>query len=87
MNVTDEHAVEQLVRMVTGEGRRLDIVVNTVGAYAGGTNLWQLAPNVFGRMVALNLRSAYLLWRAVLPAFHARAEARLGCTGRRESGV
>ncbi len=74
VDVIDEVAVERLVGMVTGENRQLDMVINTVGGYAGGTNLWQLAPNAFDRMVALNLRSAYLLWRVVLPGMLARGQ-------------
>ncbi len=74
VDVTDDRAMERLVRTVTGENGHLDIVVNTVGGYAGGTNLWQLAPDVFDRMVALNLRSAYLLWRVVLPGMLARGQ-------------
>ncbi len=77
VDFTDELAVERLVRMVTGENRQLDVVVNSVGGYAGATNLWQLAPDVFDRMVALNLRSAYLLWRAVLPHMLVRRQGRI----------
>ncbi len=77
VDVIDQVAVERLVGMVTGENQQLDMVINTVGGYAGGTNLWQLAPKVFDRMVSLNLRSAYLLWRAVLPHMLARRQGRI----------
>ncbi len=77
IDVTDELALERLVRMVGAENRQIDMVINTVGGYAGGTDLWQLAPNVFDRMVALNLRSAYLLWRAVLPQMITRRQGQI----------
>jgi NAD(P)-dependent dehydrogenase (short-subunit alcohol dehydrogenase family) len=45
----------------------LDALVNTVGGYAGGVNLWQLETKVFDQMLALNLRSGYALSRAAIP--------------------
>jgi NAD(P)-dependent dehydrogenase (short-subunit alcohol dehydrogenase family) len=46
---------------------RLDALVNTVGGYAGGTNLWEIETKVFDHMLALNLRSGYALSRAAIP--------------------
>jgi NAD(P)-dependent dehydrogenase (short-subunit alcohol dehydrogenase family) len=43
------------------------VLVNAVGAYAGGTPLWELDSKVFDQMLALNLRSGYVLLRAVVP--------------------
>src|SRR3984893_11465025 len=67
VDVTDEVAVKQLVERILREQRRLDVVVNTVGGYAGGVKLWELEPKVFDQMLALNLRSGYLISRAVVP--------------------
>lgn len=67
-DVTDELAVNGLVTGVIAEHRRLDVVVNAVGAYAGGLKLWETDPKVFDQMMALNLRSGYALFRAVVPA-------------------
>ncbi len=41
--------------------------MNTVGGYAGGTKLWEQEPEVFERMLNLNLRSGYSLARATVP--------------------
>jgi NAD(P)-dependent dehydrogenase (short-subunit alcohol dehydrogenase family) len=68
VDVTDIPAVDQFVQAIVAEHGRLDILVNTVGAYAGGVKLWELDPQVFDRMFALNLRSGYVLSRAVVPA-------------------
>lgn len=65
VDVTDESAVQQLIEGIAAEKGRLDILVNAVGGYAGGIALWELDPDIFDRMLALNLRSGYLLSRAV----------------------
>jgi NAD(P)-dependent dehydrogenase (short-subunit alcohol dehydrogenase family) len=68
VDVTDETAVRQLLAKVLAEHGRLDALVNAVGAYAGGVNLWDLETKVFDQMLALNLRSGYTLVRAAIPA-------------------
>ena len=40
----------------------------SMGGYVGGVKLWELEPKVFDQMLALNLRSGYLIARAVVPA-------------------
>lgn len=67
VDVTDEVAVSQLVKDIVAASGRLDVMVNAVGAYAGGTPVWQTDSAVFDRMMALNLRSGYVLSRHVVP--------------------
>ena len=67
VDVTHEAAVDQFVHRILAEYGRLDVVVNTVGGYAGGVKLWELDPKVFDQMLALNLRSGYAISRAVVP--------------------
>ncbi|MGH9724332.1 MAG: SDR family NAD(P)-dependent oxidoreductase, partial [Candidatus Acidiferrales bacterium] len=66
LDVTDEAAVQQLVDEIVKEHGRLDILVNTVGGYAGGIKLWELDIQVFDRMLALNLRAGFTLARAAV---------------------
>jgi NAD(P)-dependent dehydrogenase (short-subunit alcohol dehydrogenase family) len=66
VDVTDEAAVKNLVEEIVTEHGRLDVLVNSVGAYAGGINLWELNTKVFDQMMALNLRSGYALARAAM---------------------
>jgi len=63
VDVLDEGAVAKLVEEVG----RIDVLVNTVGAYVGGIELWKLAPAEFDRLLNVNLRTGYLLARAVVP--------------------
>ena len=66
IDVTDESAVSQLIENVLAQHGGLDVLVNTVGGYAGGVKLWELEANVLDRMLALNLRSGYALSRAAV---------------------
>lgn len=68
VDVTDETAVRQLVEKILSKHGRLDAMVNTVGAYAGGLKFWEMETKVFEQMLNLNLRSGYALSRAVVPA-------------------
>jgi len=67
VDVTNEPAVRALVEAIRARHRRLDILVNAVGAYAGGAPLWEQDPETLDRMLNLNLRSGYTLLRAAIP--------------------
>jgi NAD(P)-dependent dehydrogenase (short-subunit alcohol dehydrogenase family) len=67
VDVTDEASVRQLFDKILAEHSRVDALVNTVGAYAGGANLWEVESKTFDQMIALNLRSGYILAKAVVP--------------------
>jgi NAD(P)-dependent dehydrogenase (short-subunit alcohol dehydrogenase family) len=68
LDITDEAAVGRFVADLLARHGRLDAVVNTIGGYAGGIKLWDLETKVFDTMLALNLRSGFVLARAVFPA-------------------
>ncbi len=68
VDVTDQKATQGLVDLIIAKHSRLDVLVNTVGAYAGAISLWDLDPKLFERMLTLNLRSGYVLSKAVVPA-------------------
>src|SRR5215471_7162764 len=42
LNATDQAAVRALVEAVMVKRKRLDVLVNTIGGYAGGIKLWEL---------------------------------------------
>jgi len=68
VDVTDEAAVRQLIEKIVAKRGRLDALVNTVGGYAGGLKLWETDTKIFEKMLALNLRSGYVLSRAAVRA-------------------
>jgi NAD(P)-dependent dehydrogenase (short-subunit alcohol dehydrogenase family) len=67
VDVTDAAAVEKLVADIVAKHGRLDSLVNTVGAYAGGTNLWEADPKTYDLMLQLNLKAGFVLARAIVP--------------------
>jgi len=67
VDVTAEAAVTGLIESLLGKHGRIDALINTVGGYAGGAKLWELDTRVFEQMLALNLRSGFVLSRAVVP--------------------
>lgn len=67
VNVIDDSSVGTAVDTLVGDHERIDILVNTVGGYAGGLKLWETDPKILSQMLDLNLRSGYLLARHVVP--------------------
>lgn len=67
VDVTDDTSVREAVGNIETAHRAIDVLVNTVGGYAGGLKLWETDPRVFSQMLDLNLRSGYLLARNVVP--------------------
>jgi NAD(P)-dependent dehydrogenase (short-subunit alcohol dehydrogenase family) len=72
-DVTDEAAVSRLPAAVAKRFRAAtpDIVVNNAGRFTPAT-LADTPPALFDELLAANLRSAYLVTRAFLPALQAR---------------
>jgi len=68
VDVTDEDAAGRLVAGVVERHCRLDALVNTVGGWAGGAKAWEAPVGELDRMLALNLRSGWVLARAAARA-------------------
>jgi NAD(P)-dependent dehydrogenase (short-subunit alcohol dehydrogenase family) len=67
VDATDAQAVQKCVAEIVAKHARIDILVNTVGGYAGGTSLWETDPRTYDRMLGLNLKAGFVLARAVVP--------------------
>ncbi len=71
-DVTDEEAARALVSDVAARDGRLDVLVNTVGGFAGGKPLWDAPEEELERMFLLNVRSGWALARAATPVMKAQ---------------
>jgi NAD(P)-dependent dehydrogenase (short-subunit alcohol dehydrogenase family) len=67
VDLTSEAQMQGAVSALAAEFGRIDALVHTAGGYAGGTKLWETDPVAFDRMLAVNLRAAFVACRATLP--------------------
>ena len=74
--VTDQGALAAFVADVLARYKGLDVLVNTVGGFAGG-DLASTSLAEWRRMIDLNLTSAVIACRAVLPAMRAARRGRI----------
>lgn len=68
LDATDESACRALVDGITARHGRLDILVNTIGGYAGGKSVWETDPKTYQLMMTLNVHAGFNMARTVAPA-------------------
>ncbi len=67
VELTDEASVAGATAQTINEFGRIDILVNNAGITGGNGTTWDLAPEVWRRVVEVNLIAPYLVCRAVVP--------------------
>ncbi|HYC71192.1 MAG TPA: SDR family oxidoreductase [Opitutaceae bacterium] len=72
-DVSRDAPVAAMARAVVRRFRRVDVLVNNAGAFEGAT-FARTSAAMFDRLLAANLRSAFLVTRAFLPAMLRRGE-------------
>ncbi len=78
LDLTNEDAVAETMSEITGSGNSIDIVVNNAAIHANPfTNVVDLSYDAWKRMLTVNLDSAFLVSRALLPAMIARRWGRI----------
>ena len=76
-DVTTEKGCAELAAHALRDLGRIDILVNIVGGWKGGTPLHQVSVEEWDAMITLNLKSAFLCSRAVLPSMLAQRAGRI----------
>ena len=76
-DLSDETAVSAFLSKVEAELGPVDILVNAAGGYAGGLPLEEVSVDEWDSMLALNLRTAFLMTRAVVGGMKARKFGRI----------
>jgi NAD(P)-dependent dehydrogenase (short-subunit alcohol dehydrogenase family) len=66
-DITDETEVNGVFEKVKSEHGRVDILVNIVGGFVGGKEIWNTSKEEWDNMLRINLLSTFLCCRAVLP--------------------
>lgn len=67
LDLTDDSAVTRALDRAAGHFGRLDGLVNTAGGFAGGKNVHEEDLATWDRMFAVNLRTALVACRAIVP--------------------
>jgi NAD(P)-dependent dehydrogenase (short-subunit alcohol dehydrogenase family) len=66
-DATVSQSVQGLVKKAIDEYGHVDVLLNIVGGYSGGKTLADTDEELWDRMMTLNLKSAFLCSKAVLP--------------------
>ena len=67
VELTDEAAVARAAAQAVAEFGRIDILVNNAGITGGNASTWELPPEMWRRVIEVNLIAPYLTCRAVVP--------------------
>jgi 3-oxoacyl-[acyl-carrier protein] reductase len=67
VELTDEASVEAAVQKTLAAHGKIDVLVNNAGITGGNGTTWELAPDVWRRVIDVNLIGPYLTCRAVVP--------------------
>lgn len=76
-DVTDPGSIATTVGDIEGDFGPIDALIHLVGAWKGGEPVHEASPETWDRMLDLNLRSAFLCSRAVLPAMRKKGWGRI----------
>ncbi len=67
VELTSEADVAAAMTRTLGAAKRVDILVNNAGITGGNGTTWELAPDIWRRVIEVNLIAPYLVCRAVVP--------------------
>jgi 3-oxoacyl-[acyl-carrier protein] reductase len=77
VELTSEAAVAAAVQAALAAHGKIDILVNNAGITGGNGTTWELAPDVWRRVIEVNLVAPYLVCRAVVPHMVAAGYGRI----------
>jgi len=80
-DLSREDEVRGFVTEVLRRYGRVDVLIHAAGGFSGGQVLEETSPAEWERMLQINLRTAFLAIRAVLPAMRRQAKGRIICLG------
>src|SRR5215469_414627 len=67
VELTDAADVKKAVDVLLRDAGKIDILVNNAGITGGNAPLWELKPEVWRRVIEVNLVAPYLVCHAVVP--------------------
>ena len=67
VELTAEESVQKAKAATLGKHRKIDILVNNAGITGGNAPTWELQPDVWRRVIDVNLIGAFLTCHAIVP--------------------
>jgi 3-oxoacyl-[acyl-carrier protein] reductase len=77
VDVTDETSIARACDALLRDAGQIDILVNNAGITGGNAPTWELSPDIWRRVVEVNLVAPYLTCRAVVPHMIAKGYGRI----------
>lgn len=77
VELTDEHAVLDATNQVVSAFGKIDILVNNAGITGGNAVTWELKPDVWKKVIEVNLIAPFLVCHAVVPKMLANGYGRI----------
>jgi len=77
VDVTDAASIGNGVEALMRDFGKVDILINNAGITGGNAPLWQLEPEVWRRVIEVNLIAPYLTCRAIVPHMIAEGYGRI----------
>ncbi len=77
VELTDEAAIEAATRSVLAKHGKIDILINNAGITGGNAKTWELSPDIWRRVIEVNLVGPFLTCHAIVPHMLARGYGRI----------
>jgi NAD(P)-dependent dehydrogenase (short-subunit alcohol dehydrogenase family) len=72
LDITKEEQILKVIPILVERFGTIDVLVNLVGGYLGGNNITEIGENDWDKMMGLNLKSAFLISKHVIPVMKSR---------------
>lgn len=76
-DITNENQIKELVSQIIRKHGKVDVLVNVVGGYLGGKSIAEMEEAEWDKMMNLNLKSAFLISKHVIPIMAAAKHGKL----------
>jgi NAD(P)-dependent dehydrogenase (short-subunit alcohol dehydrogenase family) len=77
VELTDEASIKAATDALIREAGKIDILVNNAGITGGNAPTWELSPEVWRKVIEVNLVAPYLTCRAIVPHMIAAGYGRI----------
>ncbi|HIC18887.1 TPA: SDR family NAD(P)-dependent oxidoreductase, partial [Candidatus Poribacteria bacterium] len=77
VDITDQSEVQEFVATVINQLEGIDVVANIAGGFIGGPSVAEMDAEKWDLMMNLNLKSVFLMCKAVLPHMIGRGQGKI----------